>query len=73
MQSDNLERVYVDMGEGKVMGGFILRRYTWGALVQCGFQCFKVSQNHLFKSFERAKEAAHKGTSKKKKGAGCGK
>ena len=60
MQPDNLERVYVDMGEGRVMGGSILRRYTWGALVQCGFQCFKISDNCIFKTLVDAREAAVK-------------
>lgn len=50
------EIVFVNYGS-TVFKGQVLRRYSWGALVQCGYQCYKVGQNCLFKTFQAAKEA----------------
>lgn len=59
-----MDKIYVDMGKGEIISGRILRKYTWGALVQCGYQCFKVSDNHIFNTLQEAREASRKGRKK---------
>ena len=63
-----MERVYIDLGRGGIISGHIVRRYSWGALVQCGYQYFKVSDNYIFKTLQEAKESARKLRMKDSKG-----
>ena len=58
-------KVYVNLGK-RVAGAQIIKNYTWGYLVQVGFQCFKVPKEDIFTDFEKAKAAQFAETKRKK-------